>query len=146
MRRLATGVVIVAAHDELGPAGLAVNSFTSVSLDPPLVLFCASRTSRSWPRVHRAGRFGASLLGRNAEAVSRVFSSSSDDKFQQVDWRLGADQMPVISPNLGYIGARIKDVHEVGDHFLAIGEVDHLMPGDDAEPLLYYRGEYARLA
>jgi len=82
-----TGVTVITAIVEGTPVGMAIGSFASLSLDPPQVLFCAGKTSSSWPKVRSAGSFCVNLLADDQEDVSRVFASKAEDKFSEIGWR-----------------------------------------------------------
>ncbi len=82
----ATGVTVVAGVSEGQPVGLSVNSFTSVSLDPPLVLLCVATGSSTWPRIRAVGSFTVNVLAEHQENVSRVFAARGPDKFRDVRW------------------------------------------------------------
>ena len=142
--RFATGVTIVAATTPDGHVGLAVSSFASVSLDPPLVLFCVTRASRSWASIERAGTFGVSILRDDQEQVSRRFAGPGRDRFDGVaiaDSELG---VPLIGQALAHVECTIEAVHPAGDHYVVIGRVAR-MDATDGLPLLYFRGAYETL-
>jgi flavin reductase (DIM6/NTAB) family NADH-FMN oxidoreductase RutF len=139
-----TGVTVVTAMTEGEPVGLAVGSFTSVSLDPPLVLFCPAKSSSSWPKIEAAGSFCVNILGEDQESVSRVFAGKGADKFQGLGWRLGAVGAPILNDVLAWIDCRVEDVHEGGDHYLVVGRVAELGIGHEGRPLVFFRGGYGR--
>jgi 3-hydroxy-9,10-secoandrosta-1,3,5(10)-triene-9,17-dione monooxygenase reductase component len=143
--RFATGITIITAMDDEGPVGLAANSFTSVSLDPPLVLFCPAKTSGSWPRIEQAGRFAVNILDDSQEDVSRVFATPGEDRFGRVPWHASPNGSPLLDQVHAFLDCTIWAVHDAGDHWVVIGEVQDLGVDDEAGPLLYYRGRYARL-
>src|SRR5438874_83228 len=91
----ATGVTIITAVDGDEPIGMACNSFTSVSLDPALVLFCAAKSSSTWPRIQSAGRWAANILGEDGEEVCRLFAQKGADRFAQVSYSLGRSGAPI---------------------------------------------------
>lgn len=141
----ATGVTIITAIDDGEPVGMAANSFTSVSIDPPLVLFCAARSSSTWPRIEKAGAFAVNILGSHQEEVSRLFATRGADRFGSVAWHVGVGGSPVLDDELAYIDCRIDAVHEAGDHLIVVGRVVDLGITADASPLLFHRGAYGRL-
>ncbi|MFM9011102.1 MAG: flavin reductase family protein [Planctomycetota bacterium] len=143
--RLATGNTIVTAMDGDEPVGLAANSFTSVSLDPPLVLFCPAKTSGSWPRIERAGGFAVNILDDSQEDVCRIFATPGEDRFGRVAWHRSPNGSPLLDQVHAFLDCTIWAVHDAGDHMVVIGEVQDLGVDDQAGPLLYYRGRYARL-
>jgi len=143
----ATGVTVITAVDPDGgePVGLAANSFTSVSLDPPLVAFCAAYASTTWPRIERAGRFCVNILGEDQEELCRVMATKGADKFRGIGWKKGSSGSPVLSDVLAWIDCRIDAEHDAGDHTIVVGRVIELRIGEEADgPLLFYRGGYGR--
>ncbi len=143
----ATGVVaITAADSETGqPVGLAANSFTSVSLDPPLIAFCVAATSTSWPRVRSAGRYAISILSDAQEAVCRRLATRGVDKFDGIDWAPSPSGAPVVTDCLAWIEAELEAEYPAGDHTIVVSRVRHLYSSDLA-PLIFFRGRYGRLS
>jgi 3-hydroxy-9,10-secoandrosta-1,3,5(10)-triene-9,17-dione monooxygenase reductase component len=143
-----TGVtVITALVDQAQPVGFACQSFAAVSLEPPLVLFCPSRRSATWPRIERAGHFCANVLTDGQRELSRIFGISAatgTDKFAGLRWSPCSSGAPVLEGALTWIGCAVQDVHEAGDHYVVIGRVTELGPyAPEQNPLLFYRGRYA---
>ncbi|MDT0546273.1 MULTISPECIES: flavin reductase family protein [Streptomyces] len=149
----ASGVTVVAAVDEEGPAGFACQSFSSLSLDPPLIAFMVARTSTTWPRIARAGVFCVNILGAGQGELCRGFAVSGSrrpDKFAGVEHR----PAPVTgSPRLvdvpAWIDCTVHAVHTGGDHLVVVGRVRALGTDDAAArsgPLLFHRGAFASLA
>lgn len=143
--QFATGVAVVTATADGEPVGMAVNSFTSVSLDPPLVLFCAARTSTTWPSIRAAGRFAVNILAEHQEDVSRLFATRGADRFGAVDWHLGASGAPVLDDLLAFVDCVIESEHDAGDHVIVIGRVLDLGIRAERGPLLFHGGGYGRL-
>ena len=141
----ATGVAVVTATHENKPVGLAVTSFTSVSLDPPLVLFCADKGSRSWPKIEKSGGYCVNLLRHDQEHVCNTFAGKSDDKFAEVDWSQSEQGSPVLDDALAWIDCTLFDVVDAGDHFLAIGQVLDAYHDEDGHPLLFFRSSYGQI-
>lgn len=141
----ATGVVIVTSSTDGEPVGLTAQSFSALSLQPPLVLFCVAHTSTTWPRFRDTGRFCVHVLGDHQEKVCRNFAVSGADKFAGVDWEWNEAGNPVISDCIAYIDCRLHNVHEEGDHHIVIGEVLDLYLGTKADPLLFFQGTFRRL-
>ena len=141
-----TGVTVVTGTAVDGaPVGLAVGSFTSVSLEPPLVAFCPGKTSTSWPKIEPSGSFCVNILAEDQEDLCWVFAGKSDDKFQALGWRPSALGAPILEDVLAWIDCRIEAVHEAGDHYVVIGRVQDLSVGrEHAGPLVFYRGGYGR--
>ncbi|GKQ39151.1 flavin reductase family protein [Streptomyces sp. A012304] len=138
-----TSVVVVTALDRGEPVGLAVGTFLSVSLDPPLVGFLPAATSSSFRRIRQAGAFCANVLTVNQQHVSQAFATSGADKFAGLSWRPApATGSPVLEGVAAWIDCRITTLHEAGDHFIVLGEVADLdaVPGE--RPLVFHRRRY----
>ena len=141
-----TGVTVVTAAPPEGPVGLAVGSFASVSLDPPLVAFFPDRGSSSWPKIEQAGAFCVNILAEDQEGVCRRFASKGDDKFAGLGWKPAASGAPVLDGVLAWIDCDIDEVLDAGDHFCVLGRVRDLEVAHDGAPLLFFRGGYGRFA
>jgi flavin reductase (DIM6/NTAB) family NADH-FMN oxidoreductase RutF len=140
-----TGVTVVTAGTEAGPVGLCVGSFTSVSLHPPLVAFCAGFSSTSYPRIEAAGHFCVNILAEDQEEVARVFADKGDDKFSGIGWRPSVvTRAPVINDVLAWIDCEIDAIHAAGDHWIVIGRVLDLEIGHEGGPLVFFRGGFGR--
>lgn len=143
----ASGVTVVtapAAEGEQGPAGFACQSFSSLSLDPPLVAFMVGRTSTTWPRIARAGVFCVNVLGAGQAALCRAFAVRGADKFAGVcHTPAPVSGAPRLTGALAWIDCTIHAVHTGGDHLIVVGRVDALGATDDDErPLLFHRGRF----
>ena len=142
-----TGVCVVTAIEPSGaPVGMAVGSFTSVSLDPPLVAFLPDKASATWQRIAGAGRFCVNVLASDQEQICRQFAARGIDKFAGVSHRLSANGSPVLDGVLAWIDCTLHAVHEAGDHFIVLGEVIELDIARPGQPLLFFRGKYGALA
>jgi flavin reductase (DIM6/NTAB) family NADH-FMN oxidoreductase RutF len=142
-----TGVCIVTALQEDGPpAGLAVGSFASVSLDPPLVAFMPDKTSTSWPKIERAGTFCVNVLAADQEHVCRRFATKLADKFSGLAWRPSSSGTPIIEGVVAWIDCDVEMVHEAGDHYIVLGRVRDLQLEQPRLPLLFYQGGYGRFS
>jgi flavin reductase (DIM6/NTAB) family NADH-FMN oxidoreductase RutF len=139
-----TGVVVVAGLDEQGkPVGLTVGSFTSVSLEPPLVAFYVARTSGSWPAIRGRGAFCVSVLGHDQGPVSGVFARSGGDKFAGVPWEPATRTgMPRLLRSHVWVDCRLEREVDIGDHFLVVGEIVDLEAPGTSGPLVFYQGRY----
>ncbi|THV13425.1 flavin reductase family protein [Nocardioides caeni] len=143
----ASGITVVTTISDGAPVGMTCQSFSSVSLDPPLVLFIPARSSRAWPLIQRSGRFCINVLASNQEHVSGQMATKGADKFAGIDWSPAeVTGSPVIAGTLAHLDCTIHAVYEGGDHYVVIGKVEHLAAADDegtsTEPLLYYKGRY----
>jgi 3-hydroxy-9,10-secoandrosta-1,3,5(10)-triene-9,17-dione monooxygenase reductase component len=141
----ATGIVVVAALVDGVPQGLAVNSFTSVSMDPPLVAFCAARASSTWPVLRRSGAFAVSVLSQQQEQACRTFARKGADRFAQVRWTVSPGGHPVLEGALAWLDLRAGDIHQAGDHELVIGEVTGLAAAAEGRPLVFFRSAFVEV-
>jgi 3-hydroxy-9,10-secoandrosta-1,3,5(10)-triene-9,17-dione monooxygenase reductase component len=141
--RFASGITVVTSLSGGVPVGMTCQSFTSVSLDPPLVLFCPSRASTAWPLIRRAGAFCVNVLGADQAEVSNIMATRGIDKFAHVRWARSAETgSPVLEGVLAHLDCTIEAVHSAGDHDVVIGRVHHLAGDDSGEGLLFFRGGY----
>jgi flavin reductase (DIM6/NTAB) family NADH-FMN oxidoreductase RutF/DNA-binding IclR family transcriptional regulator len=142
-----TGVAVITGIDADGePAGMAIGSFTSVSLDPPLVAFMPDKGSSSWPKFRDSGHFCVNILGSDQESVCRTFAVSGGDKFAELPWHPAGSGSPILDGVLAWIDCDIDVVHEAGDHFIVIGSVRELEVGSTALPLVFFQGGYGRFS
>ncbi len=140
--RFATGVALVTAAPDGEPHGLIVNSLTSVSLQPPLVSFSASRSSLTWSRMRRAGRFGVNVLGRQHERFAIRATPAGADRFAGLDWEPGRGGVPLLTDALASLECEIVAEHPAGDHWIVVGRVDDLRTSRVNEPLVFFAGEF----
>ena len=143
----ASGVTVVTAPGAPGaePAGFACQSFSSLSLDPPLIAFMVGRTSTTWPRIAQAGVFCVNVLSAEQGELCRAFAVRGADKFAGVAHDPApASGSPRLAGTLAWIDCTIHAVHTGGDHLIVVGRVDALGPGDgDGEPpLLFHKGRF----
>ena len=143
-----TGVVGVTAVTDKGvPTGMTVGTFTSVSLDPPLVAFLPDAKSTTFPRIRDAGQFCVNFLTADQEGVCRALASKSSDKFASISWSPSPSTgSPVIEGALGWIDCEIESVIEAGDHFIVIGRVKDLQVSNPKPPLVFFQGGFGRFA
>lgn len=139
-----TGVVVVTALDAAGTAiGMTVGSFTSVSLDPPLVAFLPDKGSSSWRALRESGdRFCVNVLDADQEDVCRAIATRKTDKFAGIDWHPSPGGNPVVDGAVAWIDCVAEQVHDAGDHQIVVGRVQDLDLGDGDSPLLFFRGGY----
>ena len=138
----ATGVAFVTATPGGKPAGLIVNSLTSVSLEPPLVAFCPARSSLTWQRMRRTGRFAVNVLARQHEDFVRRASPAGTDRFAGIDWELGAGGAPLLRGALATLECEIATEHAAGDHWIVVGLVDGLSTRQVGQPLTFFNGAF----
>jgi 3-hydroxy-9,10-secoandrosta-1,3,5(10)-triene-9,17-dione monooxygenase reductase component len=142
LSHLPTGVSIVTAYTPDGPVGMAANSVTSVSLRPPLVLFCPARTSTTWPRIREAGSFCISVMAGNHAELTRRFAARSVDRFGGVEY-VSRPAGPALSDALAWIECHLQDEHGAGDHTIAVAVVLALESAPELfDPLVFFRGAY----
>ena len=174
MGQFATGVTVVTACVQGKPAGITVNAFCSVSLDPPLVLVCIDLISHTLPFIRESGSFAVNILTDEQEHLSRCFAGSTQERYEHfcyADFHTAATGAPIIDDSLAFIDARVVAEYPGGDHVIFLGqveamginghmvfdgeEVQHQATFDDnqdndarsdKEPLAYYRGKYRHLA
>ncbi len=139
-----TGVTVITAAPGGEPAGMAVGSFCSVSLDPPLVAFFPDRSSSSWPKIETAGVFCVNVLAEDQEDVCRRFAMKGEDKFAGLGWTPAGTGSPLIDGVLAWIDCDIESVTDAGDHFCVLGRVRELDVAHDGAPLVFFRGGYGR--
>jgi 3-hydroxy-9,10-secoandrosta-1,3,5(10)-triene-9,17-dione monooxygenase reductase component len=138
-----TGVTVIAAVASDGePVGFACQSFAALSLEPPLVLFCPGKSSRTWPVIERAGAFCVNVLSHEQRDVSMVFGRAGSDKFAAVGWTPAPSGAPVLDGVLTWLDCSVENVLDGGDHWIVVGRVNALGEHQDARPLLFYRGAY----
>jgi len=140
-----SGVVIATGTLRGAPAGFAAQSFTSLSLDPPLIALAPAKTSTSWPKLRDSGSFCINILAASQKPVCDLFARSGIDKFAELSWRPGVTGSPVLAGVLAYIDCDLEAEHDAGDHTIAVGRVrdlEILDPG--GAPLLFFRGQYGQ--
>lgn len=145
LSHFASGVVIVTGMEEDAPCGLTCQSFASLSLDPPLIVFCPSSRSSTWRRLAALERFCVNVLGDEQRHLSEQFGRSAADKFAGVPWTRGSNGSPRIDGAIAHIECDLHAIHPGGDHDIVTGAVTGLSVRPGSDPLLFYRSEYARL-
>ena len=142
----ATGVTVVTAFSPEGtPIGLTANSFTSVSLDPPLLLVCIANNAGSAPFLREAERFAVNVLQIGQQPTSNRFAGKGEDRFSATPWETGEFRTPVLTGSLSSFECTREAVHDGGDHFLLVGRVVKAIFEPRRDPLLYFRGKYRKL-
>lgn len=140
-----TGVCVVTATLGSEPVGMVVGSFMSVSLDPALVAFLPDRRSTTWPRIEAAGHFCVNILAEHQQAVCRAFSPGGG-RFDVVPHRMSDGGLPIIEGVVAWIDCQLHAVHEVGDHYIVIGEVCALDVERPDPPLVFVHGAYGTVS
>ena len=141
-----TGVTVVAGADGEEAFGLAIGSFFSVSLEPPLVGFCVGNESDSWKRVAATGSFSVNILSEHQMEVSNTFASKSEDKFAAVEWTESAHTgSPLITDAIAHLDCELEATYPGGDHEIVIGRVRSLdLHRENHGPLIFFKGSYSR--
>jgi 3-hydroxy-9,10-secoandrosta-1,3,5(10)-triene-9,17-dione monooxygenase reductase component len=145
MGYFATGVTLVASMSDGRPSAMTANSVTSVSLDPPLVLFCADRNSDTLRAVRASKAFAINILDEREERISRVFATRGPKSFQGIGFRSEATGSPVLEDALAWLDCRVHAEHEAGDHVLVLGVIERADARSEGKPLIFYRGGYHSL-
>ncbi len=142
-----TGVAVVTAiSDDGNPAGMVVGTFTSVSMNPPLIAFFPMKNSGSFAYVRRAASFCVNVLASDQEFVCRQLATGGADKFAGTPWRPGPLGSPILADAVSWLECTFEDVREAGDHFIVLGRVRHLGVQRSTLPLLFFQGGYGRFS
>ncbi|MEV4376311.1 flavin reductase family protein [Streptosporangium sp. NPDC049644] len=138
-----TSVAVVAGIGPDGqPVGLAIGTFTSVSMDPPLVAFCPGESSTSWPKIRMAKRFCVNVLAAGQEDVCAAFASKQPDKFSGLSWTAAGNGAPRLESVVAWVECDLEAEYQAGDHSIAVGRVTHLETGTGEMPLVFLGGRY----
>ncbi len=143
--RYCTGVAVATVLDEHGdPHGITVNSFTSVSLTPPLVLICLDHRARILEHFRPGAHFGINVLNEFQREISDHFASSQRDRFNGIEWKPGGTGVPRLPRGLAFLECAVRNRVPAGDHDVVIGEVvsAHI---EEGRPLIYYASSYRKL-
>lgn len=145
--RFATGITIVTGlSGEDIPVGLTVNAFTSLSLQPPLVLFCLDNATASINAFTKGNGFALNMLSEDQQELSVKFSSKVEDRFAGVGYETWETGVPILDGCLANLECLIDAVHDGGDHLIIVGRVNRISQAEAGKPLLYFDGDYTRLA
>lgn len=141
--RFATGVTVVTAVDALGlPVGMTVSAFSSLSLEPPLILVCIGREAKSLEAISGAPWFAVNILAEGQKGLSYRFAAKAGDKFEGLDWQPGEGGSPLLAGCIAILECRHHRLFEGGDHVILTGRVERVRTAE-GDPLLYFRGAYA---
>jgi flavin reductase (DIM6/NTAB) family NADH-FMN oxidoreductase RutF len=142
--KFATGVTVVTCHGSEGPCGITANSFSSVSLEPPLVLWNIAKVSNSLQAYLEAEHFAINVLTSDQQSLSAHFAQTEHTTFDGVEYVLSEQGVPILLDTLACFECRTYQIHDCGDHHIIVGEIeDYRFDGDN--PLLFYGGSYVRL-
>ncbi len=145
MGHFATGVTVITTKDKTEkPFGLTVNSFTSLSLNPPLVVVCIDRTVDCYPCFEESKLFAVNILSEEQEELSRRFATKGIEKFEGIKWHRGKNSVPLLDGTLGALECNVAQSYEGGDHTIYLGEIVTATAFGD-RPLLFFKGKYHRL-
>lgn len=146
----ATGVTVITIPTPTGVWGMTANSFTSLSLDPTLVLVCVDKSTRTLQFMQEAGVWAVNILGADQESMSRAFAGKDSDEertMADMTYHRGVTGSPLLDGTIAYIECRTWATYEGGDHLILVGEVqDAAIAGPEGQPLLFFRGRYGQLA
>jgi flavin reductase (DIM6/NTAB) family NADH-FMN oxidoreductase RutF len=141
-----SGVAAVCAVVDGAPIGMAVSSFTSVSLRPPLVSVCIARTSTTWPALRRSPRIGISVLAREHAPVATALAARTGDRFAAVPWSASSEGAAFVSAAPLHLDCSLFASHDAGDHAIVVLRIDSYAIAPEAEPLIFHRSTFRRLA
>ena len=145
LSHFAAGVTVVTTLDGAQrPHGLTATAFSSVSLDPPLVLVCIDKQTDTHPHFEPAGIFAVNFLALDQREVSQRFAKHGGEKFTSLGWRRGVLGAPLLDGTIGHVECRIRHVYEGGDHTILVGEIESA-EAREGEPLLHFRHAYRRV-
>ncbi len=142
--RFATGVTVVTCQGSSGPCGITVNSFSSVSLQPPLVLWNIAKVSNSLQAYLDAEHFAINVLRADQESISSHFAMSDHTRWNGIEYTKSGNDVPLLPDTLACFECRTHQIHDCGDHFIIIGEVERYRYGE-GQPLLFFAGDYGRM-
>jgi len=143
--KFATGVTVVTCHGAKGPCGITANSFSSVSLEPPLVLWNIAKVSHSLRAYLDAEYFAINVLAAGQQELSSHFAQSDHTVFIGIDYDTSDRGVPLLPDSVASFECRTHQVHDCGDHYIIVGEVDSYR-SNEREPLLFYNGRYASVS
>jgi len=145
MGHFTTGVTVITTRDKTGtPFGLTANAFSSLSLNPPLVVVCVDKTVQCYSCFDESKAFVVNILSEDQEDLSRRFATKGIEKFEGLSWRPGELGVPLLNGAIGHIQCRVTSSYEGGDHTIFIGEIIAAAAQGD-RPLLFFKGQYQRL-
>jgi flavin reductase (DIM6/NTAB) family NADH-FMN oxidoreductase RutF len=141
-----TGVSIVTADvPDVGPVGMVVGTFNSLSLDPPLVSFMPAKSSTSWPKIQSSGSFCVNVLGASQGELSRQFSARDGKKFDGAEWTPAPTGSPILGGVTAWVDCKIEQVFDSGDHEIVVGRVVDLKVESDELPMTFLRGRFGQV-
>jgi flavin reductase (DIM6/NTAB) family NADH-FMN oxidoreductase RutF len=146
LSHFAASVTVVTTVDEAQrPYGLTATAFSSVSLDPPLVLVCVDKKAETYHQFEPAGIFAVNFLALDQRDLSQHFAKHGGDKFNDLRWRPGVLGAPLLADTIGHVECRIRHWYDAGDHTIMVGEIESA-DAREGEPLVHFRHAYRRVA
>lgn len=146
LSRFASGVTVVTTKDAAGDLhGITVSAFSSVSLDPPLVLICIEKKAGSHDAITQSGKFAVNFLDSTQLSLSERFAAQITDKFEGPEMSMNIDGIPLLSGCIAHLECSVKQAYDGGDHTIFIGEVEKTAT-HEGDPLLYFRGGYRTIS
>lgn len=142
MGNFVSGIVVVSAMSPEGPVGFTCQSFSSLSLDPPLIAFSPARTSTTWPQIRGLGSFCVNVLAAEQESLSNTFAKSGTDKFADVQWRSATTGAPMLAGSLAWVVCELWAEYDGGDHTVVVGRVLEMDAAEGGSALTFHRGRY----
>lgn len=142
--QFATGVTVVTVKGERGPLGMTANSFASVSLDPPLVLWCPAKSSARHDTLVLAEEFALHVLGQHQHDLAKGFAHHAD-AFELCEWEMNGEGLPLIAGCAARFECRTEQRIDAGDHTILLGRVERVTTGE-VEPLVFHKGKYGGFA
>lgn len=142
--KFATGVTVVTCDGSAGPCGITANSFSSVSLQPPLLLWNIAKVSNSLQAYLDAEHFAINILSAGQRALSSHFAQSDHTLWDNIDYNRSTNKVPLLPDTVACFECRTHQIHDCGDHFIIVGEIESFRSSND-EPLVFYGGQYAAL-
>ena len=145
LSRFVSGVTVVTTmSDDNRPAGITVSAFSSVSLEPPLILACIDKRASLHNHLTEGKHFAVNILADHQQGISRLFASKDENRFQGARYRCGSNGAPLLDDALAYIECRVVHAYPGGDHTIIVGEVEATSVAEH-KPLAYFRGDYGKL-
>ncbi|MDN3460867.1 flavin reductase family protein [Rhodococcus sp. APC 3903] len=141
----ASGIAVITAATTDGPVGFTCQSFSSLSLEPPLIAFMPSRKSTSWPQIEQVGQLCVNILSAEQQQIANGFAMSGRNKFDGVAYLPGHGGAPRLDRACAWIDAEVENVQEGGDHLIVTARVRELTSDETMEPLIFHRGRYGRV-
>ena len=146
LSRFASGVTVITTKDNEGKLyGITVSAFCSVSLEPPLILVCIEKSAGSHRALEQSKAFVVNILREDQQHISNHFASRLNDKFNEISYRFGIENLPLLEDVLVNLECRLRYSHEGGDHTIYVGEIENLTI-NDGNPLLYFHGGYRKFS